>query len=177
MAAQVADRRDLLIASADVELDGPQLAVRRPHPHDHAQRLASLASFAKRVFCARTIVRVNDIEERLLLQVREVPAQKLLLGGARFDPVEADRLEPIHHVRGREFARRVRGHEFAGVRRRIDTARSGSSGHSGRAAVSTAGLGAVGLSGVGFSALACGLRRPRQRRDCMGQLRELRRRW
>ena len=67
MAAKVADCRGLPVASADVDLDGADLAVRGAHPHDQAQRLASLESFAQGVLGAATIVGMNDVEKRLLL--------------------------------------------------------------------------------------------------------------
>ncbi len=35
------------------------------------------------------VVGVDDLQERLLAELAEVPAEELLLGGARFEPAEA----------------------------------------------------------------------------------------
>ena len=49
--------------------------MRRAHPHDQAQGLASLERFAKGLLGAGAIVGMNDVEKRLLPQFREVPAR------------------------------------------------------------------------------------------------------
>ena len=104
-----------------------------------------------------------------------VPAEEQLLGGARFDPAEADRLQPIHHVSGGEFARHVRAHIFAGIGRRVVKTAPGHWDTRVRRRRFGECWPARKFSGEFFGTWP-GPRRPGQRGDCPGQLSELRRR-
>ena len=116
----------LPVSGTDVDFHGAGLGLRRAQPHDQADALAA-SSASRRYARPGAVVGMNDVQKGLLAEFGQVPAEEVLFGRARFDPVEADRVEPVDHVDGREIARHVRVQLSVCFLRRIRKVRSGSS--------------------------------------------------
>ncbi len=80
VAAEMHDALVGAVAGPGVDLDRPEFASRGPDAEDQAERLAPLEGLEERLVGEAAVVGVDDVQERLGLQLREGPAEEFLLG-------------------------------------------------------------------------------------------------